>query len=168
MEVMERVGEVGVEPVVAVGGPRREFGEFYEQRYAPMVRLAWSLVDVREVAEEVVQDAFAAMYSRYGTVRDPDAYLRTCVVNNCRKVLRRRRLVRRLRPSPAPVSVDDAHDHVFDAIGRLPRRQREVVVLRYQQGLTDADIAATLGVPVGTVKSALSRAKQQLREELAP
>ena len=83
-------------------------------------------------------------------------------------MLRRRRLARRTPDAAPPAPVEDYHDHVFDVIRRLPSRQRAIVVLRYQQGLGDREIAATLGIPVGTVKSCLSRAKDRLRRELAP
>ena len=88
------------------------------------------------------------------------------VLNGCRRVLRRRMLSRRHRVQPDA----DAHlgvSHVVDAIRRLPHRQRSMIVLRYDLQLTDAEIADTLGVPVGTVKSTLFRALAALREELS-
>lgn len=142
------------------------FDAFYRARYAGMVRLAYSLVDTVEQAEEVVQDAFAGLYDRYERVDDPVAYVRRSVVNGCRQVHRRRRLARR-RPVPAPeVATDLVYNHLLDAIARLPLRQRAVVVLRYEAGLDEAEIAATLGIPAGTVKSRLARAKDRLREEI--
>ena len=142
------------------------FDELYLAQYAPMVRLAHALVDTRQRAEEVVQDAFAAVYERFDGIADPVAYLRVCVLNNCRRALRRRALRRR-----TPVPPTDAHDelgynHTLDAIRRLPHKQRSMVVLRYDLQLTDAEIAATLGVPIGTVKSTLFRALTTLREEI--
>lgn len=168
---MESVEAVPVERTVVAEGHaergERLFDEFYADSYAAMVRLAWSLVDQRDVAEEVVQDAFAAMYLRYGALSDPAAYLRVCVMNGCRRVLRRRRTARRKPAAVAPTAIDDDHDHLFDVIRRLPPRQRAVVVLRYQQGLGDNEIASALGIPVGSVKSSLSRAKESLRKELS-
>jgi DNA-directed RNA polymerase specialized sigma24 family protein len=61
-----------------------------------MVRLAHALVDTRQGAEEVVQDAFAAIYTRYSRLERPEAYLRVTVLNGCRRMLRRRMLSRRL------------------------------------------------------------------------
>ena len=145
---------------------RADFDVVYQSSYPDMVRLAWSLVDRRDLAEEVVQDAFAALYRRFATVEHPVAYVRVCVLNNCRKVLRRRRLARR-QPDPTEASVEAEHDHLFDVLRGLPTRQREVIVLRYQLGMTDAEIAEALGIPLGSVKSALSRAKDRLREELS-
>ncbi len=144
---------------------RVTFEELYSRQYAPMVRLAHTLVDTKQRAEEVVQDAFAAVYERYDRLDRPDAYLRVTVLNGCRRVQRRRMLLRR-------VGVPPGHDaelgasHVVDAIRRLPHRQRSMIVLRYDLQLTDSEIADTLGVPLGTVKSTIHRALATLRTEL--
>lgn len=142
------------------------FEELYEQQYAPMVRLAHTLVDTRQGAEEVVQDAFAAMYTRYSRLESPEAYLRVTVLNGCRRVLRRRMLGRRLHLH-ADGETELAVSHVVDAIRRLPNRQRSMIVLRYDLQLTDAEIADTLEVPIGTVKSTIYRALATLRQELS-
>ena len=130
-----------------------------------MVRLADTLVDTRPHAEEVVQDAFAAVFERWDRIDDPPAYLRTCVLNNCRRVLRRR-MLRRAHPVQPDADGELGFNHVVDAIRRLPDRQRSMIVLRYDLQLTDAEIAATLGVPIGTVKSTLHRAIAALRQEI--
>ena len=123
------------------------------------------LVDSQEQAEEVVQDAFAALYLKYRLVSTPLPYVRASVLNGSRKVLRRRLLMRRL---PSEPQADGAlvYNHVIDAVRRLPARQRAAVVLRYELQLTDAEIAETLKVPIGTVKSTLHRAIARLREEV--
>jgi RNA polymerase sigma-70 factor (sigma-E family) len=148
--------------VVAVG----TFDDLYRQEYAPMVRLAFLLVDSTEVAEEVVQDAFASVFERYARLGNPGGYLRTCVVHGCRTVQRRRGLARRKVPEPPPASSELATDHVLDAVRRLPEQRRAAVVLRYYADLPEAEIAAALGVRPGTVKSMLHRALAQLREEV--
>lgn len=144
---------------------REPFEAFYRREFRPMVRLATALVDERGVAEEVVQEAFAAVYLRYRVVDNPTAYLRVCVLNGGRKVLRRRRLLRR-QPALAEEHGDLGYNHVVDAVRRLPARQRNTVVLRYELQLSDHEIAETLGVPVGTVKSTLHRALARLRNEV--
>ena len=141
------------------------FEELYAQQYAPMVRLAHTLVDTRPRAEEVVQDAFAAVYERYARLDRPEAYLRVSVLNGCRRVIRRR-MLSRSQPVPPGEDSELQVSHVVDAIRRLPHRQRSMVVLRYDLQLTDVEIAETLGVPVGTVKSTLFRALTSLRQEL--
>lgn len=138
----------------------------YQRLYPRLVRLAFLLVDTVEHAEEAVQDAFAKAYPKWSRIENPDAYMRMAVVNNCRRVQRRRRLVRRT-PNPR---VDDAvlgADHVGDVVRGLPVTLRQVVVLRYYLQLSDQEIADTLDMPVGTVKSTLHRARAQMREELS-
>lgn len=147
-------------------GESVSFEELYMAQYAPMVRLAHALVDTRQRAEEVVQDAFAAVYERYHRIDNPEAYLRVAVLNGCRRVLRRR-MVRRQHPVPPIEDAVLGASHVLDAIRRLPHRQRSMIVLRYDLQLTDVEIADTLGVPVGTVKSTLFRALTALRQELS-
>jgi RNA polymerase sigma-70 factor (sigma-E family) len=150
-------------PVEAV--VREQFDAFYHREFRGLVRLAMVLVDSQEQAEEVVQDAFATLYLRYGSVTTPLAYIRASVLNGSRKVLRRRMLSRRLLGHPQPDG-EMVYNHVIDAVRRLPARQRAAVVLRYELQLTDAEIADTLGVPLGTVKSTLHRAIAQLRQEI--
>ncbi len=144
---------------------REPFDTFYHREFRGLVRLAMVLVDSQEQAEEVVQDAFAALYLRYQSVATPLAYIRASVLNGSRKLLRRRVLSRRLLGHPQPDS-EMVYNHVIDAVRRLPARQRAAVVLRYELQLTDAEIAETLNVPLGTVKSTLHRAIAQLRQEL--
>ena len=135
-----------------------------------MVRLAVLLVDDLETAEDVVQDAFAGLHRRWATLASPDAavgYLRTSVVNGSRSVLRKRRTMRHaVVPDDVEGGAPDSslllaeeHREVLAAIGRLPDRQREVIVLRYWSGLTEAEIAAALGISVGAVKSSTSRGR---------
>ncbi len=144
---------------------RVDFDELYRTEYTPMVRLAYVIVDTVGDAEHVVQDAFVALYRRYDTVLVPEAYLRRSVVNGARKVLRRRRVVRR-HPVDAPMSSHLEFNHVFDAVRRLPADQRVLVALRYEQHLTDSEIAAAMSMPIGTVKSRLHRALGALRKEI--
>lgn len=155
-------GIVVRDEVVDVGA---SFERLYATQYAPMVRLAHTMVDTRARAEEVVQDAFAAVYVRIDRLEHPEAYLRVCVLNNCRRVLRRR-MLRRAQPQPIQVDGELVFNHVVDAIRRLPHRQRSMIALRYDMQLTDSEIAETLGVPIGTVKSTLHRALAALRQEI--
>lgn len=142
------------------------FDELYAAQYAPMVRLAHSLVDTRQRAEEIVQDAFAAVYERYERLTHPTAYLRTCVLNGCRRAIRRRMMRRSREFAVVESGAELTYNHVLDAIRRLPHKQRSMIALRYDLQLTDAEIAATLDVPIGTVKSTLHRALAALRQEI--
>src|SRR3954451_9262973 len=153
-------------PIVTIDVSVREpFDVLYHREFVGLVRLAMVLVDDQEQAEEVVQDAFAALYTRYRVVSTPLAYVRSSVLNGSRKVLRRRAIARRF----AGRRIDDhemVYNHIIDAVRRLPPRQRAVVVLRYELQLTDNEIAETLDIPVGTVKSTLHRAIARLRLEV--
>lgn len=146
-------------------GDEGGFDDLYRRRFTPMVRLAFVLVDTQEEAEEVVQDAFAALLPRFRRIDNPDAYLRRSVLNGARQVLRRRRIVRR-QPQPRPEHATQSFNHVLDAVRRLPHRQRAAIVLRYEMQLSDAEIASALRMPIGTVKSTLHRAIARLRLEV--
>ncbi len=87
------------------------------------------------------------------------------MLNGCRKVLRWRRLMRR-QPPLAVESGELVYNHVLDVVRRLPSRQRNAITLRYELQLGDAEIAETLGMPLGTVKSTLHRALARLRSEV--
>jgi RNA polymerase sigma factor (sigma-70 family) len=149
--------------------PATGLTELFEAERPAMVRLAVLLVDSREVAEEVVQEAFASVAARWESVERPGAYLRASVVNGCRMVLRRREVGRRLDPPRALLPVDAPTELVelHLALRRLPERQRSVVVLRYLHDLGDPAIAELLGCRPATVRSAAARALRTLRKELA-
>lgn len=155
---MEQIEERSrpVEPAVPL-----TFEALYLAEYRSMVRLAFVMVDGS--AEEVVQDAFARVYERWGSIDRPRAYLRTCVVNGSRDVLRRRRIALWRRPDPVAEVTELGADHLLDALGALTPRRRAAVVLRYYEDLSEAEIAAVLGVRPGTVKSMLHRSLLQLR-----
>src|SRR6478609_8019608 len=87
------------------------FVDLYRRQYESMVRLAYVLVDTQGEAEEVVQDAFAALLPRFVRVDHPEAYLRRCVLNGAREVLRRRRVARR-QPAAAPEDAALSYNHV--------------------------------------------------------
>ena len=146
--------------------PDREAGfeALYGEEYEPMLRIAFLLVDSTDLAEEVVHDAFAKVFERWNKVTNPGAYLRTCVVNRCRDLQRRRRTERRTALPPTERTTELHPDELADAFATLPIKRRAAIVLRYYDGLSEARIAEVLGVPPGTVKSLLSRGLAELRE----
>ena len=162
VEIADDAPQEPVAPDAIAPARRPTFEQLYRDAYQPMLRLASLLVDTVDEAEHIVQDAFVAMYRRYDTVRNPGGYLRVSVVNGCRKTLRRRRLVRR-RSAERDEPSELVYNHVIDQIKRLPVDQRILVGLRYDQQMTDTEIADELGIPVGTVKSRLFRAISTLR-----
>ena len=151
----------------------------YAAHWRQLVRLGVLLVRDLGTAEEIVQDCFVAVHARWSRLHDPEkalAYLRQSVVNRSRSHLRHLAVVRRhadREPPPEPAAGADhsAYDlvqrkTVLDALRRLPRRQREVLALRYYLDLSEAEIAETLGVSRGAVKSHASRGAAALRAEL--
>jgi RNA polymerase sigma-70 factor (sigma-E family) len=143
---------------------RMSFEDLYVAEYRPMVRLAFVLLGADGSPEEVVQDSFAKVYERWAALDNAAGYLRTCVVNGSRDVLRRKRVARWSQRYLAPVSMEFPADHLTDALDRLPAKRRAAIVLRYYADLSEAEIAAALGVRPGTVKSLLHRGMAQLRE----
>jgi RNA polymerase sigma-70 factor (sigma-E family) len=152
--------------------------QLYAGHYPGLVRMAVLLVRDQGLAEDVVQDSFVALHAhwdRVDPVRAP-AYLRQTVVNRCRSALRHRGVVARHRPEPSRTGPpadegllrSERRDRVLEALATLPTRQREVLVLRYYLDLSEADIAATLGISRGAVKSHAARGSATLRQRLAP
>jgi RNA polymerase sigma-70 factor (sigma-E family) len=137
----------------------------YQADYVGLVRLAVLVGADRAVAEELVQDAFVAAHGAWDRVRDPLPYLRRAVVNRCRSWGRRQVLERHRRPRPADPTTLGA-DELWDALGRLPERQREAIVCRYYLDLPEDEIAAVLDCRPGTVRTAIHRGLARLRQEV--
>ena len=145
----------------------------YREHYRSLVRLAAILVDDVATCEELVQDAFVAVLRRSGGWLDDEkapAYLRSAVLNGARSHLRkqrvRRRWLRSVEPPGAVDAVDAASGEVLDALRALPERQRDVLALRYYLDLSEAEIAAALGIATGTVKTHAHRGLAALASRL--
>ncbi|MFF3001533.1 RNA polymerase sigma factor [Kitasatospora sp. NPDC057940] len=152
--------------------------DLYHAHRLGLVRMAVLLVDHQDLAEDVVQEAFTQLYQRYGEhLDDLDnalGYLRTAVVNGARSMLRRRKTAREYVPPHEPDAasaedhavLNDEHRRVLAAMQELTSRQREVLVLRYWSDQSEAQIAETLGLSRGAVKSTASRALDALEKHL--
>jgi RNA polymerase sigma-70 factor (sigma-E family) len=149
----------------------------YSAHFRSLVRLAALLVRDVATAEEVVQDAFVAMHGAWRRLRQPDkalSYLRQSVVNRSRSVLRHRAVVEKYAPKGMPdapsaengAMVELERSAVVKALGALPTRQREALVLRYYGDLSEAEIAHTMGISKGAVKSHTARGMAALRSVL--
>jgi RNA polymerase sigma-70 factor (sigma-E family) len=173
-----RVPPIGLPSAAPGAGEAADLvNDLYRAHALTLVRMANLLIRDKSGAEDVVQDAFLNLYRALPRLRDHDQllpYLRTCVVNGCRSAMRgRRRSAERGVQHEAPESsaesaamVGEERRAVFAAVARLPRRSREVLVLRYYLDLPDHEIAATLGVSRGTVSSTASRAVAALARGL--
>lgn len=157
-------------PLPALGA-EAEVTALYRNHATGLIRLAVVMLGERAAAEDVVQDAFSALYRRWEHLTDHGkalSYLRSSTLNGCRSELRRR--IRSERGAArAPVATDAAsaeyaalvgeeHREVLAALRQLPARQREALVLRFYLDLSEPETAAVMRVSQGTVKSTTSRA----------
>ncbi len=149
-----------------------EFASYMQARQASLLRTAYLLTGDRPTAEDLVQTAFAKLYLSWDKVRDRgslDGYVRRIVVNEhnslWRRAWKRREVASEVMPErPHHDSYDGGADgELWDLVQTLPRKARAVVVLRYYEEMSEAEVAETLGISVGTVKSQASRALATLR-----
>jgi RNA polymerase sigma-70 factor (sigma-E family) len=153
-----------------------QFTAFVRSRGGHHLRMATLLTGNPEAAEDLVQASLLELYRawpRIDTSRGPDAYLRRIIVNTRRSWWRAR--WRRETPVPqvpeAATGEDAAERYavgalVRQALARLPRQQRAVLVLRYCEDLPEAEVASLLGCSVGAVKTHAHRGLRALRESL--
>jgi len=155
--------------------PRGDHGfrEFYERLQPRAIGVARRMVGSPVVAEDLAAEAFARAYSRWPTVQrhpNPDAWLLRVVGNLAIDHVRResRRPEVRGDAGRSDPSADDAAFRIdlTDALSRLSGRQQEVAVMRYVVDLTEEDVAVTLGMSTGSVKTHLHRANAKLRDAL--
>ncbi|WP_327354548.1 SigE family RNA polymerase sigma factor [Streptomyces sp. NBC_01304] len=164
----------GADDAMAAGTTVDHLTETYRAHYRSLLGLAALLLDDTASCEDVVQEAFIRVHSARKRVRDPEktlAYLRQTVVNLSRSALRRRILGLKLLSKPMP-DMASAEEGAYDQLERdalikamrgLQRRQREVLVLRYFADMTEAQVAETLGISLGSVKAYGSRGIAALR-----
>jgi RNA polymerase sigma-70 factor (sigma-E family) len=155
---------------------RQQFGAFVAQHARGLDRLAYLMLGDEHAAEDLAADALLAAWQHWEKVRradNPLAYVRRILVNQASEHSRRRArestVVGRLKLSAsqaAPESDSAAVADVRSALLRLPKRRRACLVLRHCFGLTEEDVARTLGISVGTVKSQTSKAVAQFRREI--
>ncbi|MCW2680934.1 MAG: polymerase [Frankiales bacterium] len=146
------------------------FEAFVAARSRHLLHAAHLLTGDRHRAEDLLQTALTRAYLRWDRIDEPEGYVRRTMVNAHTDWWRtkpwREQATSDLPESPVPdlSRAYDERDAVLAALATLTGRQRAVVVLRYYEGLSEAEIAAALGCSAGTVKSAASRAMAKLRE----
>jgi RNA polymerase sigma-70 factor (sigma-E family) len=151
-------------------------GALYQTMAVGLIRLAYVILGDRQAAEDVVQDAFCNVFQRWdhlSHVQGAEYYVRVAVLNACRSVLRRRAIRGRrvLYELPAPsveaaVLGSEERDELIRAVDRLPRRQRETLILSYYLDLPDDEVATLMGVGLSSVRSARHRALETLARNL--
>jgi RNA polymerase sigma-70 factor (sigma-E family) len=146
-----------------------EFDRFVVARSQALLRTAYLLVRDEALAEDLLQTALTKAWFAWGRIEgEPERYVRRILVNTSASWWRRRwhgeRPTADLPERRTPDSRDASGDRdLWDAVGRLPARQRAVVVLRYLEDRTEAETADLMGCSVGTVKSQCSKALAKLR-----
>ncbi|MET7478059.1 SigE family RNA polymerase sigma factor [Streptomyces sp. NPDC005648] len=158
--------------------PYPSFSSYVRARQPVLLRTARSLTANPSDAEDLLQTALTKTYVAWERIEDHralDGYVRRALLNTRTSQWRKRKVdefVCEELPEPEPVPGEDdtaeqqaLHDAMWRAIMKLPDRQRAMVVLRYYEDLSEVQTAEVLGVSVGTVKSAVSRALGKLRED---
>jgi len=168
-----------VHPGTALPEEPESFEVFAHRVLPDLLRYGTALAGDRHVGADVVQDVMVRAHERWGRIRRadrPDLYLKRMVTNehlswrrrwHTRSVVPTDDVVLHARAAPAPDAADQLadRDDLRRRLAELPRRQRAVLVLRFYEGLDDAEIAQVLGVAPGTVRSSASRALAALRRE---
>ena len=153
-----------------------EFAEYMAARQPSLLRTAYLLTGDRHAAEDLVQSSLAKLYLSWDKVQRRelvDGYVRRIMVNENNSLWRRAWKRKEVTTDEVPdyVGVSDIHDDgrksaLWEFVQTLPKKQRAVIVLRYYEDLSEAEIAETLGISVGTVKSQASRALASMRERV--
>ncbi|MFE3855748.1 SigE family RNA polymerase sigma factor [Streptomyces griseorubiginosus] len=154
------------------------FASYVKARQPVLLRTARSLTANPSDAEDLLQTALTKTYVAWERIEDHralDGYVRRALLNTRTSQWRKRKVDEFAtdeipEPETGPGEDDPAeqqalHDAMWRAIMKLPARQRAMVVLRYYEDLSEVQTAEVLGVSVGTVKSAVSRALGKLRED---
>lgn len=150
---------------------RVDFDEFVAARSGRLLRTAYLLTRDHALAEDLLQTALTKAWFAWSRIEsDPEPYVRKVLVNTFSTWWRRKwNGEHAYAEPPEPPPSDSEHDEadrrhdLWEAMGRLPRKQRAVIVLRFVEDLSEAETARLLGIAPGTVKSQTSKALAKLR-----
>jgi RNA polymerase sigma-70 factor (ECF subfamily) len=155
------------------GSSGPDFDTWYEEQH-PLVLAALTVASGRpDVAADATDEAFVRAYERWERVRrmdSPGGWLYRVALNDLRRRCRRQALERELlrrQPPPAPVAVPIPAPDVWEAVRRLPTRQRTAVALRYILDLSEPEVARVMGVSRGSASASLVAARRTLEARLA-
>ena len=163
---MPRTGGVVIESGVEEGSIA--FENFYRQQFSGMARLGVVMTGNPSLGEDLAQEAFVRVQPRFTQLDAPLAYTRKVLINLCKRPSNRNWTAASAGEHPAVERDETATVELLDAVDRLPHRQRAVIVLRYYEDLSEAEIAQVLDCRPGTVKSLSSRALTRLRKDIRP
>lgn len=152
-------------------GERPQFDDFVAARSSQLLRTAYLLTRDWGLAEDLLQTALTKAWSSWDRIGDePEPYVRRIIVNAFSSAWRRKWRGEIPHGELPDTGAHAGHaeaitdrDALWQALGRLPHRQRAVVVLRFYEDLDEAGVADVLGISVGTVKSQTSKAMARLR-----
>jgi RNA polymerase sigma-70 factor (sigma-E family) len=153
----------------------KDFETFFLARRRLYLRIAFTIVGDWHRAEDATQDAFSSLYAKWTTIRgrEPDPFARKVLVNACLRILRQRRQGHEHSAEPEALDVVPHDDpdptsrlDLATALATLSPQHRAVIALRYLHDLSVAEVAATLRIPEGTVKSQSARGLLALRSHL--
>jgi RNA polymerase sigma factor (sigma-70 family) len=149
-----------------------EFASFFVAEYPGLASYCWSLLRNRDQAEDLAQEACSLLLAKWGGVQDPRSYAYQIATNLVRRAWRTQALDRRRLTQLGRDAVDRTPDATLaivlrDALSRIPRRHRDVVLLHYYAGLSVPEVARAVGRPEGTIKRQLSEARERLLAQLA-
>lgn len=172
MTIAEHTGEHV--PVRATARVKEDFSTFYARELRPVVGLAYVMSGSRSGAEDIAQDAFVQAYRRWdsvGTYSNPGAWVRTVVSNRSVSLFRRKTAEAKalLRIGGSVHAVPELSPDAmatWAAVRRLPKRQAQVIALRYYDGSSVAEIGQMLGCSENTIRTHLRRAKETLSKQL--
>ncbi len=174
---LKRLSDVWSKPLATTADRDAGLRELYERRHADMVRFATFLTGDVSSAEDIAQEAFAKLFDAWNRIDDHDcidAYLKATVVNLVRGGQRKRAVAERRvagRLTVVPSAEDDAvgqigRERVLAAVSGLPLRQRACVVMRHWMRMTESEIATTLELSVGSVRTHIRRGTESLKSSL--
>ena len=151
-----------------------QFEAFYRERYRPLVAVVYALTGNRSAAEDLTQEAFLRAHRDWNAVRvmeAPEAWVRRVAVNLAMSRFRRLKseTAAKLRLSPVRVAFQPPtaeHEAFWAEVRRLPRRQSQVIALRYVEDLSTKQIAEVLEIADGTVRALLTQARERLAGQL--
>lgn len=172
------VASIDPDLTAATNTPEDAMRDLYERCHADMVRFAAFLTGRVDAAEDIAQDAFVKVFDAWDRIEDPEraeAYLKATVVNVVRGGHRREQTAERHladQPLTLVASAEEAaldelgRQRVLDAVAALPLRQRACVVMRHWMRMTETQIAETLDLSVGSVRTHARRGSKRLQAQL--